>query len=68
MRSINASSLMLQMAKAAEIEMRILTKLKDMEVRGIVRNDSIDGWLVLDQQRYAQEMGMCAPETTDENR
>lgn len=56
------ASLMMQMANAAEMERRIYAKMQDMERRGIVEHDGMDGWRVLDKKRYEDEMGMPGPE------
>ena len=68
MVTVNPGSLLMQMANAAEIEVRIHTKLKNMEARGIVEHDGMDGWFVLDQKRYIEEMGMPGPEKPNANR
>lgn len=55
--STSAVNLMMQMANAEEMELRMIAKLQDMEKRGIVRHYFQDSWTILDQKRYNEEMG-----------
>lgn len=68
MVTVNPGSLLMQMANAAEIEVRIHAKMLDMEKRGIVKHGVHDEWFVLDQKRYIEEMGMPGPEKPNANR
>ena len=68
MHTVNAGSLLLQMEAAAKWEEKMIAKLLEMEKEGIVEHGIQDGWIVLDQKRYYEVMGMYGPEVRNENR